>query len=223
MELSGRVLSWSFLAVLAACGGKRGGAVEPGPSLDPCTAGLHAPGITARAPSWDALALVVSTTADSLCQSSPCGPDEPVSFVGSAPDDGIAVKVDGGWVVVGDVWDSDFDAPTARVADLGGGLLWLHLYLEETGRDEVTLDDGTETTATVIVAQTYDDFVIDQAQGKALFRAHCAAGEDGAAREPSLARDGDRFTYVPCLGDGAKVTFTAEQASACPSYVEGAR
>jgi hypothetical protein len=168
------------------------------------------------------VAAFVSSSPDAMCESSPCGPDEPVSFAGSAPDDALAIKHAGGWTVIGDVWDSDEGQPDANVTALGDAR-WLHLYFEETGRDEVVLDDGTETTATVITGQRYEDFVID-ANGRVLFRAVCDSGDAESTDRPTvITRDGDTYAYVRCDGDPTPVRFTAEQASACPNYVTGPR
>lgn len=210
----------------AACGGGGGGkgAAMPAPALAApqavCAAGLHASGVTGRATSWDAVAMLASTSADAMCEASPCGDGEAVSFVGTAPDDVIAVKHDGGWTVIGAVWDSDEGVPQATVTMLGDAR-WLHLYFEELGRDDVELDDGTQTTATVVVGQTYQDFVLG-ADGKVLFRAVCG-GEGDDHRPTVIARDGDTFAYTRCEGDATPVRFTAATAAECPSYVEGTR
>lgn len=214
-QLRGPALALPAVVFALACGGKGGAAKPPAPSGDPCAAGIHAAGITGRAATWDAVAAMVGSTADAMCQFGPCGPDEAVSFVGASPDELIAVKVDGGWTGIGDLWNSDEPQPTAKLTRLGD-LVWLSLDFEQLGRDDVTLDDGTETTATVVVGRTYVDYVIDPASGKALWLGVCG-GEGDEWRPTVVSRDGDTFGYVPCSGPDVPVRFTAAQASACPA------
>ena len=173
-QLRGPALALPAVVLALACGGKGGAAKPPAPSGDPCAAGIHAAGITGRAATWDAVAAMVGSTADAMCQFGPCGPDEAVSFVGASPDELIAVKVDGGWTGIGDLWNSDEPQPTAKLTRLGD-LGWLSLAFEQLGRDDVTLDDGTETTAPVVGCAPYVDYVIDPASGKALWRGACGA------------------------------------------------
>ena len=111
--------------------------------------------------------------------------------------------------------------PQARLTPLGD-LLWLSLDFQQEGRDEVTLEDGTETSATVVVGRTFVDYVIDPATGKALWRGTCG-GEGDAWRPTVVTRDGDSFGYVRCSGPEMVIRFTAEQASACSTYVRGPR
>lgn len=200
---------------VVACGGKGGGAKAPA-AVDVCAHGVHAAGMTARAATWDALVMVAGATAADACDRSPCDPDAPVSFVGRGPDEQLAVKLADGWLALGDVWDAGDAVPTATLTPLGE-LWWLSVYAELTGRDEVTLDDGETTTATVITGQTYHDFLIDPAAGKVLWRAVCG-GEGDEFRPTAVTRDGERFGYVGCDGASAPIGFTAAEAAACPSY-----
>ncbi len=220
MNQARTALAFSSLALIAACGGKS----APRPAalaIDPCTAGIHATGHTMRGATWDAIAMHLGARADAICESSPCGPDEPISFAGAAPDDMIAVKVRDGWLGIPDVWDADEGVPQAKLTPLGD-LVWLSLDFMQEGRDEVTLDDGTETTATVMVGRTFVDYVLDPATGKALWRGTCG-GEGDAWRPTVVTRAGDSFDYVPCSGPELAIRFTAEQAAACPTDVEGPR
>lgn len=209
------VVAASAALSLLACGGKGGGARGPATAADVCARGVHAAGMTARAASWDALVVVAGATAADACDHSPCGPDERVSFVGSGAEEQLAVKLADGWLALGDVWDGGIAVPTATVTELGD-LWWVSVYAEITGREPVTLDDGEETTATVITGQTYHDFVIDPAAGKVLWRALCG-GEGDEFRPTVVTRDGDRFGYVGCDGPAEAITFTAGEAAACPS------
>lgn len=211
----------SIVIGLAACGGgKGGGAKAPSAAAFSCVGGVHSAGWSAKAATWDAVAAQVSSTPDAMCEeTSPCGEGEAVSFVGAPPDDVMAVKVKDGWVMI--EWNGYDGNPTATVKDLGG-LLWVHRYLEQLGREEVELDDGEQTTATVITGQIYDDYVIDPAAGKVLFHTHCG-GEGEAERETVIARDGDTFRYTGCQGPAEPIAFTAAQAAECPDYVDGAR
>lgn len=210
-----KLLSFVFLgsATLVACGGK-GGAKAPVASGDPCAAGVQASGVTGRAATWDAVGVAVGADSpEALCASSPCGPDEAVSFAGMS---GLAIKVDGGYTVIGDAWDGLQGSPPLAVERLGD-LLHVSLDLEELGREEVTLDDGSETSATVLIGHGYADYVLDPASGKVLWRAFCRVDGDAESRLPKVTRDGALFSYTGCAGDAPAVRFTAEQASACPA------
>ncbi len=193
------------LVLVAACGGKRAAPSDPALAVDPCGNGVHAAGMSVKAATWDAVAVLSSPDGrvDGVCAAKPCGPDEAVSFVGEAPDELVAVKVDGGWVAFADVWDAGKAVPEHRLTRLRD-LLWLQLVMEpEAGK---------------AAGWRYLDFVIDPAQGRVLWRAVCAS--EGDTGHPTVVtRDGDSFGYVRCDQD-VPIGFTAEQAGACPSYQE---
>ena len=200
-------------ALLLGCGGKSAGAKSPTTSSDlVCAAGVHASGVTGKAATWDAVVVASGSTADDVCNHSPCGPDEPYSFVGETA---VAVKVNGGYTVIGDVTDG-FGGATAKLTELGD-LRLLSVESDILGRDEVTLDDGEETTATVLLGRSHYDYVLDPASGKVLWRGSCTSGEDQSDHATVVTRNGAIFSYDGCIGKGPAVTFTAEQAAACPS------
>ncbi len=200
------------LSLLVACGGKPA-AKAPAAPVDPCAAGLHASGVTASAGTWDAVVAVADATTDTVCENSPCGPDESASFVGSTA---LAIKVAGGYLVIADVWDGNNHEPTLTFSRLGD-LVRVSLDNELLGRDDVTLDDGTTTTATVVTGRVYTDLVVDPGSGKVLFRALCSVEEDRNSQATKLDRAGATFSYTGCEPGATSVSFTAEQAASCPS------
>lgn len=198
--------------LLLACGGTSSGARSAAAPADICAVGVHASGVTGKAASWDAVIAAAGSTADDVCSSSPCGPDQPYSFVGEAA---LAIKVADGYTVIGDVTDG-MGRPEATLTRLGE-LIHVALEQELLGRDDVTLDDGEQTTATVLLGRSHVDYVLDPASGKVLWRGSCTSGEHDSDRATVVTRDGSTFGYRGCIGAGPAVTFTADQASACPS------
>lgn len=200
-------------AALVACGGKPA-AQTPVAVVDPCTAGLHASGVTVQAGTWDAVAVAAGATSADVCSETPCGPDQAYSWVGSAG--ALAVKVAGGYTVIGDVWAGLDAAPPTTLTRLGS-LVHVAAYLETLGREEVVLDDGEETTATVVVDQTYVDYVIDPGTGKVLWMASCSVPGDDNSQPPKIDLAGATFSYTGCRPTATAVAFTADQAASCPS------
>jgi len=218
-------VSSSLTAALLACGGSAkappvvpAGAPAAG---DVCAAGIHVGPASRAAASWAEVATALGVAEDELCGSgSPCGPDEALSVVG-APDQGaVAVKLEGGYQVTQGLWAAYSQTPTIRVTDLDG-LVHLAVAYEELGREEACLDgedpEAPCGTATVIVATSHDDVVLDPSSGQVVWRAACTVDGETAAHATTVTRDADGFLYTACMDGATVVRFTAAQAAACPA------